>query len=104
MKKEYEESSNSLMFKEDCLLLPDADSEFGKRFVYQRIVLRCKAGPERKCQSKGLRKSSTIKKNCPVKVSAEGINCNFIRVAAKQKFKVAQFVNVKFADLLNSTA
>lgn len=43
--------------------------ECGKRFVYQRIVLQCKAGPERKCESKGIRNSSTIKKNCPVKVS-----------------------------------
>lgn len=39
MKKQYEEASNSLMYKDDCVFLPDRDSEFGKRFVYQRILL-----------------------------------------------------------------
>lgn len=69
MKKKYEKASNSLLYKEDCVFLPDRESEFGKRFVYQRLVLRCKAGPERPSQSKGIRNSSTYKKNCPVKVS-----------------------------------
>lgn len=67
-KKRYEESSNTVLVKTDCIKLKDADSDFGKRFVYQRIVFECKAGGERKPQSKGLRNSSTIKKNCPVKV------------------------------------
>lgn len=69
MKKQYEKSSNTLLIKEDCLLLPDPDSELTKRCVYQRMVFLCKAGPERKTQSHGIRNSVTIKKNCPVKVS-----------------------------------
>lgn len=68
-KKDYEKSSNTLLSKIDSVLLPDPDSDWTKRFKYKRIGFICKAGPERKCQSKGLRKSSTIKKDCPVKVS-----------------------------------
>lgn len=67
-KKLYEEFSNSVLVKDDCKKLV-GDSELSRKVVYERIFFRCKAGPERKTQSRGIRKSSTIKKDCPVVVS-----------------------------------
>lgn len=68
-KKLYEESTNTLLVKGDCLKLKDKDGELAKQFVYQRIEFNCKAGLERKTRIKGIRNSSTIKKNCTVRVS-----------------------------------
>lgn len=68
-KKLYEESTNTILVKGDCLKLQDKESELSKRCVYQRIEFNCKAGLERKTRSKGIRNSSTIKKNCTVRVS-----------------------------------
>lgn len=73
-KKAYEKSTNTLLSTRGSVKLPDPDSEFTKRFVYQTIHFVCKAGLERKCQSDGYRQSSTIKKNCPVKVIFSACN------------------------------
>lgn len=66
-KKEYEVASNTLLVKEDCRKLK-GDGNFVSKFVYQYLVFECKAGKERRIESLGLRKTSTIKRNCPVKV------------------------------------
>lgn len=66
-KEAYQVASNSVLVVNDSMKLK-GDGEFVKVMVYQRFELRCKAGKERPSSSKGLRNSSTYKKNCSVKV------------------------------------
>jgi hypothetical protein len=67
-KREYEEATNSVLVFSKAEKLKATDS-LSSRFRYQRFILSCKAGRERPCQNKGLRKSSTIKRNCSFEVS-----------------------------------
>lgn len=69
-KSEYEQASNSILIisKSDKLSMTD---QLSNTFIYRRIVLSCKAGKERKCLSKGVRSSSTIKRNCGFEVRFE---------------------------------
>lgn len=66
-KKEYEIVNNIVTVRRDTHLLK-GEGEIIRRFVYSRLSLLCKAGKERKSESKGMRKSATFKKNCPFKV------------------------------------
>lgn len=66
--KEYECTSNTLLVIDDCCKLKGA-GEFVVSMVYSRLQLKCKAGTERPSQSRGIRETSTFKKNCPVKVT-----------------------------------
>lgn len=67
-KREYEEASKSILIFSKAENLKATDS-MSSIFRYQRFILSCKAGRERPCQSKGVRKSSTIKRNCSFEVS-----------------------------------
>lgn len=67
-KRNYETASKSILSKSSSKFII-ADGELKTKFVYQSIKYQCKAGPERPSSSKGLRASSTYKKNCPVFVS-----------------------------------
>lgn len=67
-KREYEEASNTVLIFSKAENLKATDS-MSSKFKYHRFNLSCKAGRERPCQSKGLRKSSTIKQNCSFEVS-----------------------------------
>lgn len=67
-KKLYESASNSLLVTGGSKKLI-GDSALSRAVVYENIVYKCKAGKERPTQSIGLRKSSTLKKGCPVNVS-----------------------------------
>lgn len=67
-KKNYEEASKTLLSISGCHKLKTSD-DVSKKFVYDRVEFSCKAGIERKSQSKGLRQSSTYKMGCPVKVN-----------------------------------
>lgn len=66
-KKKYEESSKSVLTISKSHKLKGSN-DLTDKFVYDRVTLSCKAGPERQTKSKGYRLSSTYKKNCPVKV------------------------------------
>lgn len=66
-KKEYEIATKNLLVIGDSHRLK-GDGLFQEKFVYDRLRLNCKAGKERPCQSKGIRKSSTYKKGCPATV------------------------------------
>ncbi len=67
-KREYEEASKTVLVFSKAENLKSTDS-MSQLFKYQRFILSCKAGRERPCQSKGIRKSSTIKRNCTFEVS-----------------------------------
>lgn len=67
-KREYEEASKTILIFSKAENVKASDS-MASKFRYQRFRLSCKAGQERPCQSKGLRKSSTIKRNCSFEVS-----------------------------------
>jgi hypothetical protein len=68
-KKLYEEQSKTILVVSECRKLKGPE-DFSKKFVYDRVIFVCKAGFERPSQSKGYRTSSTLKKNCPVKVAS----------------------------------
>lgn len=74
-KKEYETATKNVLVIGACHKLK-GNGSFQETFVYNQLEFHCKAGAERKTQSKGLRKSSTYKKNCPVIVS---ISCLFMK-------------------------
>lgn len=67
-KKLYEDHSKTVLtiHKSDKL---KGSSDINNRLIYARVVFKCKAGPERPTESKGYRKSSTYRKNCPVQVT-----------------------------------
>lgn len=67
-KKDYENSSNTILTISRSETISSSD-EMSALFKYRRLTLSCKAGPERKCQSKGMRLSATTKRNCPFEVS-----------------------------------
>lgn len=67
-KKLYEDNSKTLLVIDRSTKLKGF-GELKDRLIYERVLLKCKAGKERPCQSHGHRVSSTYKKNCPVKVS-----------------------------------
>lgn len=67
-KRDYEEASKTVLVFSKAENLKSTDS-MSSKFRYQRFTLSCKAGRERLCQSRGLRKSSTIKRNCSFEVS-----------------------------------
>ena len=64
-KKSYEDASKSILVIGSSLKVKGEEG-FVNTMVYQRIIFHCKAGKERQIKSKGLRKSSTYKKNCEV--------------------------------------
>lgn len=66
-KKSYEIVSNTVLVIDKCHRLRKEDN-LQKVIVYDRLTFVCKAGKERPTESKGYRNSSTLKKNCPVKV------------------------------------
>lgn len=66
-KKLYEEASKTLLVTSASHKLKTTD-DVSLRCVYDRIEFSCKAGLERRCQSKGIRQSSTYKMGCTVKV------------------------------------
>lgn len=74
-KKEYEVATNNLLVINNSHRLK-GDGSFQENFLYDRLEFACKAGQERPSQSNGLRKTSTYKKNCPVKVS---ISCLLVK-------------------------
>lgn len=67
-KRDYEDASKTVLIFSKAEPLKSTDS-MSSKFRYQRFTLSCKAGRERPCQSKGLRKFSTIKRNCSFEVS-----------------------------------
>lgn len=67
-KRDYERANNVVLVRRDTHLLK-VDGELIKRLVYSRLSLQRKAGKERPSESKGIRKSSTFKKNYPMIVS-----------------------------------
>lgn len=67
-KKEYEVANNIVLVRRDTHLLK-GEGDIVKKIMYSRLSLQCKAGKERPSESKGMRKSSTLKKNCPMRVS-----------------------------------
>lgn len=77
-KKMYEDTTKTLLTIEGSEKLKGS-SELNDRLVYAKVIFQCKAGTERPSQSKGIRASSTYKKNCPVKVTSKKrnvhINC-----------------------------
>lgn len=66
-KKHYEHENNVVLVISSSHLLK-GDSEIIKQCVYDRLSLQCKAGKERRTESKGMRLSATFKKNCLMKV------------------------------------
>lgn len=66
-KQEYEKASNTILTTETSHFL-QGEGDFVTSRKYERIGYGCKAGKERPSQSKGIRKSSTYKSNCPFKV------------------------------------
>lgn len=61
MKKLYEENSKTLLTVENSGKLKGT-SELSDRLIYERVLFKCKAGPERPSESQGHRESSTYKK------------------------------------------
>lgn len=78
-KKEYENASKTILVISQSNKLKGF-GECVNNFVYDRVVFACKAGIERPSTSKGIRNSSTYKKNCPFTVSDEFyfIQCFYI--------------------------
>lgn len=72
-KKLYEINTKTLLVTRGSDKLK-GESNLSRRLIYERVTLICKAGPERQTQSQGHRKSSTYKKNCPMKVRLNN-NC-----------------------------
>lgn len=68
VKKAYECANNVVLVRRDTHLLK-GEGELVRKLIYSRLSLQCKAGRERPSESKGVRKSSTFKKNCPMRVS-----------------------------------
>lgn len=66
-KKKYESENKVVLVIRDSHKLK-GDSDIVKKCIYDRLSLHCKAGKERPTKSKGIRMSSTFKKNCPMKV------------------------------------
>lgn len=66
-KIDYEKAHNVVLTKSDCHKLK-GEGDLVRNIVYYRLSLQCKAGKERKSEAKGMRQSSTFKKNCPMKV------------------------------------
>lgn len=66
-KKEYESQNKVILIIRDSRMIK-GEGELVKRMKYSRLSLHCKAGKERPTEGKGLRKSATLKKNCPMKV------------------------------------
>ncbi|KAG4068436.1 hypothetical protein HA402_004776 [Bradysia odoriphaga] len=64
-KKAYERVLNSILTTSSSKFII-GDDELKTKLVYQVLKYKCKAGPERATTSKGLRASSTYKKDCPV--------------------------------------
>lgn len=67
-KSDYERQNNVVLVIRDCHKIK-GEGDIVKEIVYDRLSLQCKAGKERPTESKGIRKSATYKKNCPMKVS-----------------------------------
>src|ERR1700761_1329255 len=67
LKKKYEIANNCILVIEDSHLLKGSN-DFVTSIVYDRITLGCKSGKERPCKGRGIRASSTFKKQCPFKV------------------------------------
>lgn len=67
-KKMYEDASKTLLTTSASHKLKTSD-DVSKRCLYDRVEFSCKAGQERKSQSKGLRESFTYKMGCTVKVN-----------------------------------
>lgn len=72
-KKLYEMNTKTVLVTRGSDKLK-GESDLSRRLIYERVTFICKAGPERQTQSQGHRKSSTYKKNCPVKVRLKN-NC-----------------------------
>lgn len=67
-KRQYEVTTNNILSITRSENLKGS-GDFVEAMVYQRINLGCKAGKERPCKSKGIRKSATYKKQCPFEVN-----------------------------------
>lgn len=63
-KRRYEEENNVLITVGDSHKILDGRPN-SETLVYERIRFICKAGSERKCESQGVRLSSTGRMNCP---------------------------------------
>lgn len=64
-KRQYEVATNNILSINRSENLK-CTGDFMETMIYQRINLKCKAGKERPCKSKGIRKSSTYKKQFEV--------------------------------------
>lgn len=71
-KKAYEVASKTLLTTKGSDVMK-GNNDIAKKFCYIRKVFNCKAGAERKQQSKGVRKSSTYRRGCPVSVRVTNI-------------------------------
>lgn len=67
LKKQYEHETYNILVVVSFHKLK-GESDFVSATVYERMILECKAGTERQSKSKGVRTSSTYKRQCPFKV------------------------------------
>ncbi len=67
-KKAYEQASKTLLMTRGSYPLK-GENETAQKFRFAEVTYECKAGNQRRTDSKGHRASSTYKMNCPAIVS-----------------------------------